>query len=287
MHHVIIGYGYTGFHLAKYLISKQKTITAISRHLDETQNVPGVEYVQHDIQTPFLWTRQNAIVYYLIPPPSTGKQDTLLQTFLKTSNIKPAKLIYFGSSAVYGDQSGSWVDENTSCQVTFDRQFRRLDAENQCQEFAMEKAIDCVLLRIGGIYGPNRLPIDAAIKQSALITPESAPDTNVIYVKDLAQIAALLAITPDAKGIYNISDGLPEPMGTLQQQVATCLGLPPAPFHGFEQVWAEASAMKREFMHASKRLSIKTLEMTLGKSLVFTPKMTAINESLREEGKLL
>lgn len=286
MHHVIIGYGYTGFHLAKYLISKQETVTAVSRHLDETQNVPGVKYVQQDIQTPFLQTWHNAIVYYLIPPPHTGKYDTLLQTFLKTSNIKPVKLIYFGSSAVYGDQSGNWVDENTSCKVTCDRQLRRLDAEKQCQEFAMQNAIDCILLRIGGIYGPNRLPIDAAIKQSALIKPESAPDTNLIYVRDLAQIAALLAIIPGAKGIYNISDGLPEPMGSLQQQVATCLGLPPAPFHDFEQVWAEASAMKREFMHASKRLSIKALQMTL-QSLTLTPKKTAISESLREEGKLL
>lgn len=282
MHHLIIGYGYTGFHLASYLINKKETVTAVSRHLDESQVVQGVEYIQHDIQTPFPWSKQNTIVYYLIPPPATGRYDTILQTFLNTNVIQPAKFIYFGSSAVYGDKSGDRVDETTPCTIILDRQWRRLDAERQCQELA----IDSVLLRIGGIFGPHRLPIDAAIQQAALIKPESAPITNLIYVKDLVRIAALLAMNSDAKGIYNVSDGLPEPMGYLQQQVAKLLDLPAAPFQSPEQVLAQASPMKKEFIHASKRLNIDALQMTLGPSLVITPKLTAIKESLREEGRL-
>src|SRR5476649_2457308 len=121
MHHLIIGYGYTGCHLAKYLIGRQQSVTAVSRHLDKSQHIPSLHHIQHDINAPFLWNRQNTIIYYLIPPPTTGKHDTQLQQFLETSNIKPARLIYFGSSAVYGDKSGAWVDEKMSCNVTLDR----------------------------------------------------------------------------------------------------------------------------------------------------------------------
>lgn len=284
MHHLIIGYGYAGFHLAKYLISKKESVTAVSRHLDDSQNVPGVNYIQHDIQTPLVWSKQDTILYYLIPPPATGQHDTLLQAFINVSPIKPAKVIYFGSSGVYGDKSGDWVDEESPCSISFDRQNRRLDAEKQCMQFSIENNIDCVLLRIAGIYGPGRLPIDAARKQATLIDPQFAPATNLIYVKDLAQIAASLAMSNHAQGIYNVADGLPEPMGSLQQHVAKLLGIASAPFQSFQEAWADASAMKREFMQASKCLSIKALQMTLTDSLAITPKEIAISESLHEEG---
>lgn len=286
MHHLIIGYGYTGFHLARYLINQQETVTAVSRHLDESQIVPGVEYIQHDIQTPFPWSRENTLVYYLIPPPATGRYDTILQTFLNISTIKPAKFIYFGSSAVYGDKSGELVGEETPCTPVLDRQYRRLDAERQCMTLSKAASIDCILLRIGGIFGPYRLPVEAALQGTPVIETEFAPTTNLIYVKDLVRIAALLAMKDDAKGIYNVSDGLPEPMGTLQQQTATLLKLPAAPFQSMEQALAQASPMKREFIQASKRLRIDALQMTLGQSFALTPKLTAIKESLQEEGKL-
>ena len=287
MHHLIIGYGYTGFHLAQYLTNQKENVTAVSRHLDTSTIIQGVEYLQHDIQTPFTWSQPDTIIYYLIPPHATGKHDTILQTFLNTSKISPGKLIYFGSSAVYGDKSGDWVNETTPCNITLDRQIRRLDAERQCMEFSKAAAIDCVLLRIGGIFGPHRLPVEAAKEQTALIEPNFVPSTNLIYVKDLARIAALLAMNTVARGIYNVSDGLPEPMGTLQQQVAKLLELPPAPFHSLKDALARASPMKKEFIQSSKRLSIDALKMTLDQSLVLTPKLTAIKESLEEEGRLL
>ena len=286
MHHLIIGYGYTGFYLAQYLVKQKETVTAVSRHLDTSMIIQGVEYIQHDVKTPFAWSKPDTIVYYLIPPPATGKHDTIFQTFLNTSKISPGKFIYFGSSAVYGDKSGNRVDEKTPCTITLDRQYRRLDAERLCQEMSVTKTIDCVLLRIGGIFGPHRLPVEAAIQQTALIEPNSAPATNLIYVKDLVKIAALLAMNIDARGIYNVSDGLPEPMGTLQQQVAKLLELPPAPFHSLEEALIQASPMKKEFIQASKHLSIDALKMTLDQSLVLTPKLTAVRESLEEEGKL-
>ena len=288
MHHLIIGYGYCGFHLAKFLLSNNQSVTAVSRHLSESQHLPGLNHLAQDISTPLVWPHQNTIVYYLIPPPSTGVVDSTLKQFLQNcATINPVKLVYFGSSAVYGDKQGDWVDEKAACDVTLERQYRRLDAEQQCLTFAEQKDIGCIILRIAGIYGPNRLPIEAALKQYPLIEPEEAPFTNLIYIKDLAKISALLALQKNSRGIYNIADGLPKTMGYLQQQVANALDLPPAPFQSFDQVLTSASAMKREFMQSSKRLNINALQTTLKESLLVTPSTTAIIDSLNEEGLLL
>ena len=284
MQHVILGYGYAGFHLANWLLGKKQQVIAISRHLDPSQQLPGLIHLPQECTAPIPALPDDMVLYYLIPPPATGLEDTILQHCLKSLSIKPAKLIYFGSSGVYGDRAGNPVDETMSCEALSDRQHRRLDAERQCLAFCEAQSIRCVLLRIGGIYGPGRLPVDAARKQSSLINRGEAPLTNLVYVRDLANVAGLLADQQTAQGIYNVADGVPEPMGSLQQQVARQLELPEAPFQSFQEAWASASPMKREFMQASKRLDIRALQETLGDSLVFTAREQAIMESLQEEG---
>ncbi|MDP1602563.1 MAG: NAD-dependent epimerase/dehydratase family protein [Legionella sp.] len=285
MHHLILGYGYCGFYLANYLLSLQHPVTAVSRHLDNAFKIRGLKHLKQDINEAIAINDNNLIIYYLIPPPATGIDDTILQEFLQKTALKPAKIIYFGSSAVYGDHQGAWIDEQAPLHLTHDRQYRRLNAEQQWQAFCREKNIDGVNLRIAGIYGPDRLPTLAARNQTGIIEPQSAPYTNHIYVKDLAKIATFLALTPQAKGVFNIADGNPSPMGSLQQEVAKVLKLPPAPLLSFEQALKEASPMKREYLQASKRLRIDALETILTPSLSLTPLPQAVSESLAKEEK--
>ncbi|MCC5013983.1 MULTISPECIES: SDR family oxidoreductase [unclassified Legionella] len=284
MHHLIIGYGYCGYHLAQYLLNRQQTVTAISRHLDESMNLPGLQHITHDINKPFLWQEKNTVLYYLIPPASEGEQDNILQTFLSLSSIQPAKIIYFGSSGVYGNHQGNWVNEQSSCNLDHPRQHRRLNAEQQWLAFCKQQQIPCVLFRVAGIYGPNRLPLQAAMAQKPLLAPREAPYTNHIYVHDLSEIAYQFAEKIELSGIYNIADGKPDLLGTLQQQVAQALGLEAAPYEPWEQIWALASPMKREFMLASKRLSIDALRATLKETLKLTSLSEAVINSLKEEG---
>ncbi|WP_019218139.1 hypothetical protein [Legionella tunisiensis] len=72
--------------------------------------------------------------------------------------------------------------------------------------------------------------------------------------------------------------------GTLQQQVAQALGLEAAPYESWEQMWAISSPMKREFMLASKRLSIDVLRATLKETLTLTSLSDAVINSLKQEG---
>jgi nucleoside-diphosphate-sugar epimerase len=278
MHHLIIGYGYCGYYLAQYLLSQQQVVTAVSRHLDNTLCLNGLNHIAQAVEVFKNYPKQPSIIYYLIPPPA-GQYDRLLATFLKNLSIKPVKIIYFGSSGVYGNHHGAWVDEQSPCYLNYDRQKSRLHAEEQLLTYCQEKQIDGLVLRIAGIYGPNRLPVAAARQQAGLINPIEAPYINHIYVRDLVKIVvALSQIT--TKMIYNVGDGHPTLMGFLQQIVAQKLALPNAPYYSFDSIWQTASFMKREFMQSSKRLTTKLLSQDLSPSLLLTPLEKGIIDSL-------
>ena len=283
MKHLILGYGYCAYHLANLLTGQKQEVTALARNPDKQACPEGLKLLKHDVtQTPLDMDLSDTILYYFIPPPPSGKKDTYLSHFLEKLDSRPEKIIYFGSSGVYGDHHGQWVDEGSPCHVTHDRQARRLDAERQWQAFCRKEAIPCILLRIAGIFGPHRLALEAVQKRTPVIDPKIAPFINSIYVRDLVNIASQLASHPSASGVFNVADGDPLPMGTLQQDLARLLHEPPAPFQSLEEAWQTASPMKREFLQASKRLCIQRLHTTLEKALQFTPRVEALQESLMD-----
>lgn len=279
MHHLIIGYGYCGYHLAAKLLQKGEQVTAVSRSQATEYHLAELTHLPLDIEKAFQWQKKDTVLYYLIPPPAQGEHDSLLHHFLTHSKLAIRKVIYFGSSAVYGDQHGQWVDEQTTCLLSHDRQRRRLDAEHVWQSYCQQANIESVLLRVAGIYGPNRLPVLAAKLQSPVLSDTQAPWMNHIYVEDLVDIAIAFAHSTH-QGIFNTADGNPQKMGTLQRLTAQLLNIPPAPQHAWQSIWDNASEMKREFMLGNKRLSIEKLRQTLAERLILTPLETAIQHSL-------
>jgi len=284
MHHLILGYGYCGYFLAQELLQNHQQVTVVSRQLNPAFSIPGIKHVAHDLSTPFEWDEPDTVLHYLIPPPAQGDKDTLLKNVLDHSKIKAKKMIYFGSSGVYGDHQGAWVDEQSECNITTPRQRRRIDAEQQCLAYSQKLGIQCILLRIAGIYGPGRLPIEAAKARTPLIDPEQAAATNHIYVRDLATIAFQLSQINVTDQLFSIADGDPKPMGSLQQMVARSLKINEAPYETWAQVFEGASPMKKEFMQASKKLSIQRLKNNLAPELPITNLSDELVEQLLKEG---
>lgn len=261
MHHLIIGYGYSAYYLARWLTNEGQSVTAVSRTLTLPVSSPYFTHSSEDISQGFTWNAANTCLYYFVPPADEGETDTLLAQFIKHAKLNLTKVVYCSSSGVYGDHQGQWITEDAACHIVHDRQRRRLDAEQQWQLFCQQRKLPCLIVRVAGIYGPQRLPITAAKAASPLIIAEEAPFSNHIYVADLAKIIALLAA--QSTGIFTIADGQPQKMGSLQCLTAEALALPAAPFASFKHIWQEASPMKREFMAASKRLDIHKLQNAL------------------------
>lgn len=279
--HILLGYGYVASHLAELLIQQNQEVISICRQIP-AYLPPRIKHLTQDIRQTPLDIQQQDILYYFIPPLGEYEDDVIISYFLKMLTQTPKKIIYIGSSGIYGQHHGEWVDEQSACHIETSRQKQRLSAESQFENFCQKHHIACARLRVAGIYGPQRIPIDAVYEQTPVIHPQEAPLTNHIYVKDLANILAYLGNKVTYHGILNIADGTPSPMGTLQQQLAQALKFPLAPNDSFENIWNAASHMKKEFMSQNKKLNIERLVQILNPSpLQLTPLPQALKEIIK------
>lgn len=280
MKHLILGYGYCGYYLAQELLKQRHRVWTLSRNIKDDYLLDGVTHLQGDLFSNFCFSESVSVIHYLIPPQSAGKNDERIKQWLDSNTIQTKKIVYYGSSGVYGDQNGELTDENTPCILEFDRQHRRLDAERLLTAYGDAHNIPVLLLRIAGIMGPDRLPIQAILDKQSVIKVSEAPWSNTIYVKDLVKIALLAVNKIKKTSIYNVSDGIPTPMGSTQRLLAILMQLNRIYEKSFSEIYDEASEFKREFLMSSKKLSIDKLKKLLKSELELTEKVNAIKESL-------
>ena len=248
MKHLILGYGYCGYYLAQELLKQRHRVWTLSRNIKNEYLIEGVTHLQGDLSSNFCFSEPMGVIHYMIPPQSRGRNDELIKQWLNSNSIQTKKIVYYGSSGVYGDQNGELTNEDTPCALEFDRQYRRLDAERLLTAYGKAHNIPVLLLRIAGIIGPNRLPIQAILEKQSVIKVSEAPWTNTIYVQDLVKIALLVVNKIKKTSIYNISDGIATPMGSTQRLLTILMQLNRVYEKSFSEIYDESSEFKREFL---------------------------------------
>lgn len=166
-------------------------------------------------------------VFYTAPPPGGGFSDPRVGVFCGQicEDNRPEKLIYISTSGVYGDCGGALVDEKTPINPQTARAKRRAHAEAQFRQTAEQYAVPLVILRVTGIYGPTRLPLQRLQQNHPVLTPEESNITNRIHAEDLARICVAAALKGEAGDIYNVSDGEHGTMTDYFNVVADYFGL--------------------------------------------------------------
>ncbi len=260
---LILGYGYCGFYFAQAMAALGAEVITVNRQLHEAYSLDGAKHVEADFTEPLKFNQHFDVVAYLAPPPAEGIDDNRLRACLRQNSFSAGTMLYFGSSGVYGDHQGQWVDEESVCHIRYDRQRRRLDAEAVLSKYAKENKNHLIALRVAGIYGPGRLPLKTVQQRSPIITPKEAPISNLIYVNDL--INASMKLLPLVKGseIFNIADGEPRPMGSMAFMLNDILQLAPLEQISLATSLEKASPMKKEFLSSSKKLSIEKLKASV------------------------
>jgi nucleoside-diphosphate-sugar epimerase len=208
-------------------------------------------------------------IYYLTPPPRQGTRDSRLHHFLQSlaQGGQPRKLVYLGTTGVYGDCGGAWVDESRPIAPQADRALRRADAERQLLAWQQKTGGQLVLLRVTGIYGPGKLPLDRLRAGKPMIPPAQAPWTNRIHVDDLVQ-ALLAAMEKGRNGeIYNLSDGHPGNMTDYFNAVADAAGLPRPPLIDLQREGDRLSSGLRSYLAESRRIDNRKMLRELGVTL--------------------
>lgn len=274
---LIIGFGYVGQRIARAERQRGNTVYALVRSAagSERARSAGVMPLSGDLDQPASLTGLPAplnTLYYLAPPPSEGETEprmlNLLAALLPAN--RPLVFVYISTTGVYGDCKASWVNENSPTAPTQSRSVRRLHAEHALLDWASAQGTRAVILRVGGIYGPDRLPLARIQSGEPMADDPTHPSyVNLIHADDLTQACLAAADRGEAGGVYNVCDGHPTTMMRYFQIVAAAAGLPSPPAIRMAEARARMSPGMLSYVQESRRIDNKKLRDELSVRLQY------------------
>ena len=115
----------------------------------------------------------------------------------------PKKFVYTSSTSVYGQNDGSLVKENSPTEPAVETGKVLVETERVLLEAARERKFPAVILRLAGIYGPDRgYWFKQYLKNEARIEGNGARILNMIHRDDVAgAIIAALEERPARGGL--------------------------------------------------------------------------------------
>ena len=157
------------------------------------------------------------------------------------------RFIYISSTGVYSQTAGQEVNEESECQPETDGGRACLVAEKLIANHRLgDKAI---YLRLAGIYGPDRVPRIADLRDGIPIKVNPDSYLNLIHVEDAVTVISAAARSLDAPETYLVSDGQPTLRRDYYNHIA---GIISAPTPTFEP--PAASPKKTQRGSSSKRI---------------------------------
>lgn len=199
---IVLGSGYTGHVLHMMGSSQGRTIHTTSRTpLTNLADIPLKHRLKFDLEQPSTWLNIPAGADLIWCFPATPLEQ--VQAFARTFDAPLRRIVILGSTSAYEASDDSteypppWIDESAPIDLSKPRV--------QGEEF-LRMEHGAIVLRVAGIYGPGRNPLDW-IRQGRV--GQSRKYVNLIHVEDLASIC-LVALEHGKPGeTYNISDGTP------------------------------------------------------------------------------
>lgn len=268
----IVGCGYVGGRLARRLQIEGQAPLCLTRNVDRLAELASdglpVQSLDLDIGLAPL-SAAAAEIFFLAPPPGEGTLDTRMAHFLAALDPArpPRRIVYISTTGVYGDCAGAWVDESWPIQPGADRSRRRLDAERRLLAWRERTGTEIIILRVAGIYGPDRLPLERLRKRLPMVGEDEAPWTNRIHVDDLVEVLmAAMGRGRDGE-VYNVSDGNPGNMRDYFDRVADLAGLERPPLVKLAEADGRLSAGLLSYLKESRRLANGKLVRELGVEL--------------------
>ncbi len=139
---------------------------------------------------------------------------------LKTANAPIRRAIFTSSTAVYGQNDGSWVDEESPTEPASFTGEILLEAESALAACPWPSTS----VRLAGIYGPERTRLLEQVKSGTARISEGF--TNRIHVEDCAGVLEHLASLDRVDPIVIGVDDEPAPMREVVGWMAEQLGVP-------------------------------------------------------------
>ncbi len=212
----ILGCGYIGMEAAALWHKKGHFVTATTR---SPERLPELSQVAQKSLI-FKGDDEDALISLI------AANDTLLVSiaadcpeqyeaaYLQTAKLfrhlalemeMPRQLIYLGSTSVYGDHKGLWVDEQSELRATSDQAKILIETENTYLSLNELGWTVCVF-RLAEIYGPGRELSKRVRQLEGHLMPGSGEQyTNMIHKTDCVG-AIDYARRHHLEGVFNLAD---------------------------------------------------------------------------------
>jgi nucleoside-diphosphate-sugar epimerase len=273
---LIIGCGDIGGRVADLALARQIPVTGVVRSEAAAEHLRsrGIRTVIGDLdnRSPLNGLPvRGATVLYLVPPPGGGHFDPRVRVFCGSiePGEEPEKIIYVSTSGVYGDCGGQVVTEETPPNPQTARARRRLDAESILRGWGALRRVPIVILRVTGIYGPGRYPLDRIVGGHPVLREEEAASTNRIHADDLARVCLAAAEKVKKDELFNVSDGQTGTMTEYFNAVADALAVPRPPQITMEEARRVMTPLMLSYVAESRRIDNSRMLARLGVELLY------------------
>ena len=272
---LIVGCGDVGLRLARALLPRVRVfaLTSSPHRLAELRAL-GITPLQGNLDQPASLARLAGLadrVVHLAPPveaPGAWWRDLRTQALLRGLRLRtpPLALVYASTSGVYGDCGGERVSEARPVRPHTPRAQRRVDAERQVRFLGRSAAVRASVLRIPGIYAPDRAggtPRPRLLKGTPVLRSEDDVYTNHVHADDLARALAAALWRGAAQRIYHASDDSELKMGDYFDLAADLYGLPRPPRVARSTAQDLLPLVLLSFMGESRRLDNARMKQEL------------------------
>ena len=271
MDSVFAGCGYVGRQVARRERDLSGTVFAVVRNPSSAERLirEGIQSIALDLAEISIleFSLSDKVLYWFAPPQPEGTQDRRLRRCLELAaqiGQIPNRIVLINTTGVYGDCQGDWVTETRPRRPQTGRATRRVDAEDFARSWCDFHAVTLVVLRVPGIYGLGKLPLDRIKNARPVLTPELCPWSNRVHVEDLITACMSAARVKAPAPAYNISDGHPSTMTDFFFRVADAAGLRRPPILTAQEASEQLSKEMQSYLAESKRIDNTLMREHLG-----------------------
>ena len=244
-----LGYGYLAQFVFKRLCSlgiKGIGVTSKNINYNEFTNITIVN--RNEIKEVLAYS-----THLLITAPPYDKGCFILKKYseqILASNIK--SIIYISSTGVYGNHNGGWVDESSvlNAKSYFDK--TRVKSEKQWKTFCEKNNFNLNIVRISGIYGPQRILKFNKKKLNVIIKNHYF---SRIHILDAARLISKIIIENSNNEIWNLADDSPSSREQFLLEVIKIKNIKNFKRIPFEEYEATLSDKAKKFWFNNKRVS--------------------------------
>lgn len=226
---LIVGCGYLGRRVADRLLARGDRVVGTTRDpaRAETLRAAGIEPLLLDLtfaELPAMPATDRLFFCVALGRDAVGRSDLAYhdgpaRVVRAWSGGDGRRVVLAGTTGVYGQEDGRWVDEDTPPEP-------RAPGSLIPEERLRQAEPGAVILRYAGLYGPGRVIRRAAIEAGEPIAADPDAYLNLIQIDDAAT-AAIAALDHPAPGpLYLVADDAPAPRRHYYETLAGLLGAP-------------------------------------------------------------